>query len=102
MAGVYEMLAGKKLFVPPKWVIRVGVLLLFVACCQAWFDEHRNVEALIHDKTDLWNKIGYLQAQLDFKNTPLAIQVAAPNVVRKNSKRTIQQQSSGANMIVPP
>lgn len=41
--GVVELIFGKKIFVAPKWVVLAGVVLLFISCYQAWFEEHAKV-----------------------------------------------------------
>jgi hypothetical protein len=55
--GVGELVLGKKILLSAKWVLRLGIVFLFIACCQAWFDEHRNVQNLIAEKTSLGTHI---------------------------------------------
>jgi len=75
LIGVGELLLRKKLLIPPKWVVRIGIAFLFVACGQAWFDEHRNVETLIGEKARLSGQVAHLQAENAFKDKPIILQV---------------------------
>lgn len=96
--GAGELVVGKKLFIAPKWALRVGAALLFISCCQAWFDEHRNVQTLIDEKAILTGQNNGIQGQLALKEKPIVLQVPETKPqVRTATKPNIQQKSEGAN-----
>ena len=100
--GVGELVLGKKILLPPKWILRIGVAFLFIASCQAWFDEHRNVRKLIDEKSSLSSLVNQLQQQLAFKQTPIILETP-PTTAQSNArsvasaKPNIQQKSEGNN-----
>jgi hypothetical protein len=61
--SLIEKIGGKPLNVSRRTLLWSGIALLFVSCCQAWFDEHANVVNLIRDKANL-------AAQLDQLSKP--------------------------------
>jgi hypothetical protein len=96
LLGVVELLSGKKILVPPKWVLRVGVAFLFIACCQAWFDEHHNVLELITEKATLTQRVN----QLEYRDKPIVVQIPESKLrsgMRSGSRLNIQQKSEGPN-----
>jgi len=97
--GVGELMLGKKILLPPKWVLGLGIAFLFFACCQAWFDEHRNVQSLISDKAALSARVALLQAQNEFKDRPIILQIPQATSRRHTNatppKPATQQSNSG-------
>jgi hypothetical protein len=61
----------KKSEKPIKWglIFAVFLVCLFVACFQAWIDEHHNAETLITEKSKLTSDSYLLQQKLDAKQS---------------------------------
>ncbi len=57
VVGVIEKITNTTIVTRPRWIIGIGVALLFISCCQAWLDEHRNVTTLISDKARLSSEL---------------------------------------------
>ena len=96
LVAVFEIAFQKKVTIRAKSFFWAAVALLFISCCQAWFDEHRNVTTLIGEKSALTSVNKQLQAALLFKQTPIQVQLPVGTKVHK-SIPTIQLQSSGTN-----
>jgi hypothetical protein len=98
LLGVSELMLKKKFLISPKGVVRIGVAFLLIACCQAWFDEHRNVQTLIDEKAALTGQVAQLQAENAFKDKPIVLQVP-PTAIRPHTgtspKPAIKQSNSG-------
>ena len=98
LLSIGELVTSKKFVLPPKWTLWAGLVLLFIACCQAWFDEHHNAQQLIAEKASLSGQIAQLQAQVAFKDKPITLQMPSASEhahVNKPTRPTIQQDSKG-------
>jgi len=97
LVGLIELVSSKKILIPRKWAFCIGLALLFVACCQAWFDEHRNVETLVSEKAALTSRVKELEAENAFKDKPIFLQEPPSAKNLAPAKPSIQQKSEGPN-----
>lgn len=101
--GLAEKIWNKAIVVP-RWVIWfLALVLLFVASCQSWLDEHRNVETLINEKSSCYS--GWNSAKFEIKGKDGMIQglqgtVAKCLVQLSSVERPVKLQWKGFSAIV--
>jgi len=77
--ALVDLIATKLLHKPLEGRVftYLGIGLLFVACFQAWIDEHSNSEQLIKEKSELVQQRNYWKALSDAKDQTIRETVAA-------------------------
>jgi hypothetical protein len=97
LLSVIELARGKKFLISKTWLLRFGFTFLIIACCQAWFDEHRNVQELISEKSTLTERVN----QLEFASRPIVVQFPIEPKPRSGPtsgiRSNINQKSEGPN-----